>query len=409
MLGIGGKFAGAKGMVAVPNLSGLSTEAALSSLQNSGLVRGSVGTGTTSDSALENKVFSQSIPAGTLVDYETVVNYSFNLFVPPVILPPPPPPPPTEPPPVIPDETLTIEYFIATSQTSTELKFYGGTFSSYRITYMVNGNPSNPANVVFGPINLGGGTVTVGGALTGITCGTTYQAKVDVFSGTNGTGSVRTATSSSATTNACSVSPVPCGSSYWVETSRSFDCSDGGGFSRTRVNEELRQNLCLSGVLTGQFTVLDRRSTLLNDRAQRDGVCGYVTPVVTCSPTFSVVSTWTGSCINGSQLWATRYRNSCTGEEHVVSGSFSCCISTQIVVSSWTGSCINCYRQTAVRYRDSCTGQETVINGYEYCCSTAPASTSTTSTTSTTTTTTTSTGSTGGGPSGGGAGGQIAL
>jgi hypothetical protein len=254
MLGIGGKFAGAKGMVAVPNLSNLSPDAALSALQSVGLSRGTVGTGTTSNSGLNNKVFSQSVSAGTLIDYDSAINYEYYIFVAPPV--PEQPPAPT---------------------------------------------------------------------------------------------------------------PVLCGSSYWVEASRSFDCSLGGGFSRTRIVEELRQNYCLSGVPTGQYIVLDTNSYFFSDASQRDGVCGYTAPSA-CVPQSIFVSDWLGACINNYQIYAVRYRDSCTGVETVISSSIYCCEATLTVVSTWQGSCISCYRQTATRYRNSCTGAEFVENGSVYCC-----------------------------------------
>jgi hypothetical protein len=84
VLGIGGKFAGAKGMVAVPNLSGLSRSAAQTAITNAGLTFFENTTPVdTTNSSLDNKVSGQSLIAGTLVDYETVVSYSYNRYVAP--------------------------------------------------------------------------------------------------------------------------------------------------------------------------------------------------------------------------------------------------------------------------------------------------------------------------------------
>ena len=84
MLGIGGKFAGAKGMVAVPSLSGLSRSAAQTAITNAGLrfFEDTVPVDTTNQS-LDNRVAGQSFAAGTLVDYETLVSYSYNRYVAP--------------------------------------------------------------------------------------------------------------------------------------------------------------------------------------------------------------------------------------------------------------------------------------------------------------------------------------
>jgi hypothetical protein len=89
MLGIGGKFAASKGMVVVPNLSGLSSSAANALLSSYGLISGSVSSTSTGNSSLNNTVYSQSISAGTLVEYETSVGYVLYSYV--------APPPPTGP------------------------------------------------------------------------------------------------------------------------------------------------------------------------------------------------------------------------------------------------------------------------------------------------------------------------
>jgi PASTA domain len=261
VLGIGGKFAGAKGMVPMPDLSNLSPDQALAALQNAGLRRRNLGSSTTNNSGLGNKVFAQSVSAGTLIDYETEIDYSYYIYVAPT-------PDPT------PQPTLCGDWYPADV---TQIK-YG----------------SNPA----------------------------------------------------------------------------FECT-GGDYSRPFVEEENRKNYCLNGIPTGAYLVdeTSRRKIYVGANEQRDGICGYVKPVSTCTPEWKAISYWTGDCINGSQLVATRYRNSCTGEEEVISATQSCCVSTTILVSSWKGSCISCYRQTAVRYRDSCSGTEWVVNGSEYCCS----------------------------------------
>lgn len=255
MLGIGGKFVGAKGMVRMPDLSNLTPDQALSAIENAGLRRGSLGSSTTNNSGLGNKVFAQSILAGTLVDYESVIDYSYYIYV--------------------------------------------------------DGGGSTPQ-------------------------------------------------------------PVLCGDWYPAEIKSDYECT-GGNYSRPYVEEINRMNYCLNGVPTGAY--IEDQSSLrriyVGENEERDGICGYVyvPPAVTCTPTWRVVSYWTGSCIDGNQLSATRYRNSCTGEEEVISATSSCCNPTTTVVSTWQGSCIGCTRQTAVRYRDSCSGTEWVVNGSESCCS----------------------------------------
>jgi hypothetical protein len=160
--------------------------------------------------------------------------------------------------------------------------------------------------------------------------------------------------------------PVSIGDTVW-------ECSTGGWSQPFRMRE-YRTDYYLNGSPTGNYIVsyVDPALYSTGSRAQRDNVCGYVTPppppaAPPCSPSFSVVSSWTGSCSGGSQLTATRYRNSCTGAENVVSGSQSCCTPTTQFVSSWSGSCVNGVRASAVRYRNSCTGATWVSNSYASC------------------------------------------
>ena len=94
MLGIGGKFVGAKGMVIVPNISNLSRSAAQAAISAAGLKFFEVTTPLdTTDSAADGKVFFQSIASGSVVDYETEVSYSYYRYV-------APPPVPSGPVPV---------------------------------------------------------------------------------------------------------------------------------------------------------------------------------------------------------------------------------------------------------------------------------------------------------------------
>lgn len=83
MLGIGGRFAGAKGMATMPNLSGLTPPQAEAAIIAAGLVIGSKTSSSTSDSGQDNKVNSQSVSAGILVDYETSINYNYLYYVAP--------------------------------------------------------------------------------------------------------------------------------------------------------------------------------------------------------------------------------------------------------------------------------------------------------------------------------------
>lgn len=83
MLGSAALF-GSKGMVRTPNLSGLSSSAAVSAIQAAGLIASSSGTVDTGDSGLNGKIASQSPSSNTLVDYESTVSYTtYNYVAPP--------------------------------------------------------------------------------------------------------------------------------------------------------------------------------------------------------------------------------------------------------------------------------------------------------------------------------------
>jgi hypothetical protein len=93
MISAFGYYASAKGMVLVPNLSELSSSAAIAALSANGLEYSLGDDVNTSTSSLDNLVASQNPLANTLVDYSTVVSFSLYNFV------SSPPPPPVDPPP----------------------------------------------------------------------------------------------------------------------------------------------------------------------------------------------------------------------------------------------------------------------------------------------------------------------
>ena len=71
-------------MVQMPNLINLLKTAATQAITNAGLKVGTISTTDTSDIALSDKVQSQSIPAGQLVDYETEISFThYNYVAPP--------------------------------------------------------------------------------------------------------------------------------------------------------------------------------------------------------------------------------------------------------------------------------------------------------------------------------------
>lgn len=88
MLGIGGKFASSKGMVKMPDLSGLTRADAKTAIANAGLKFGTESSSTNnSGSSFNGDVKTQSIAADTLVEYESTVSFTYyGTYVPPVYL-----------------------------------------------------------------------------------------------------------------------------------------------------------------------------------------------------------------------------------------------------------------------------------------------------------------------------------
>lgn len=86
MLGIGGKFASSKGMVAVPNLSGLTRQEAKDAIASAGLrFSGETEISNSSGSSSNGKATNQSVAAGTLIDYESPISFEyFGTYVDPV-------------------------------------------------------------------------------------------------------------------------------------------------------------------------------------------------------------------------------------------------------------------------------------------------------------------------------------
>jgi hypothetical protein len=98
-----GYYASAKGMVLVPNLSELSSAAAISLLESSGLGYLIGADVNTTNQALDNLVASQTPSSNTLVDYGSVVSFSLYNFV------PVPPFFPSFTPPALPTPTFQLE------------------------------------------------------------------------------------------------------------------------------------------------------------------------------------------------------------------------------------------------------------------------------------------------------------
>lgn len=86
MLGVGGRFAGAKGMVEMPDLTNLTPSEATALILSSGLKAGAATSSDTSNAGLNNKVFSQTVSPGTLIDYESTVGYGYRRYVAPQVV-----------------------------------------------------------------------------------------------------------------------------------------------------------------------------------------------------------------------------------------------------------------------------------------------------------------------------------
>lgn len=74
------RFGSSKGMVAVPNLSGQTTDQAIETIRNTGLTFKQSTLRITQTQAFDKKVFNQDIAPGTLVDYESEISFSFDSY-----------------------------------------------------------------------------------------------------------------------------------------------------------------------------------------------------------------------------------------------------------------------------------------------------------------------------------------
>jgi hypothetical protein len=178
-----GYYASAKGMVLVPDLSGLSSSAAISLLESSGLNYSLGSDVDTTNGSLDNLVAEQSPVSNTLVDYETAVQFRlYNLISIPPFFPDFPPTPAVY---------LTAT---ATGETSVGLSWSIANFSqaSWRIT--------RGGFQTEGVINSTTQTSTTN---SGLACATSYSYEITIFSGPNGTGESISNTAT-VTTNSCS-------------------------------------------------------------------------------------------------------------------------------------------------------------------------------------------------------------
>jgi hypothetical protein len=74
-------FIASRGMVAVPNLSGLTTVQAEAAIVSAGLSFGGSTSSSTGDSALHNRIATQSVTAGQLLDYDREVSFVYYNYI----------------------------------------------------------------------------------------------------------------------------------------------------------------------------------------------------------------------------------------------------------------------------------------------------------------------------------------
>jgi len=86
MLGALSRFGSSKGMVAMPNLSGLTREQARAAIQSAGLRFNAESSSSTTNQSLNDRINSQSVNAGTLIDYELPISFVYSSYVPPAIV-----------------------------------------------------------------------------------------------------------------------------------------------------------------------------------------------------------------------------------------------------------------------------------------------------------------------------------
>jgi hypothetical protein len=87
MLGFIGKFGSSRGMVKMPNLSGLTVTQAISAIESAGLKFAGSSTETTSDASLAERIKSQSPATNTLLDYDSGVSFIYNSYSAPAYYP----------------------------------------------------------------------------------------------------------------------------------------------------------------------------------------------------------------------------------------------------------------------------------------------------------------------------------
>lgn len=140
-------WASSKGMVAVPDLSTLTYTDAITALEDAGLNYTNSGSTNTSNSNLNNRIATQSVVAGTLVDYETNISFTYYIYVavptpvPTPVAPTPTPTTPVAPTPIAPVAPVPVPTPVPTPVTPTACSWI---FSGNE-TRVCNGSPTTVA------------------------------------------------------------------------------------------------------------------------------------------------------------------------------------------------------------------------------------------------------------------------
>ena len=147
-----GFWASSKGMVKVPDLSGLTKSAAITAIQNANLNYVDGGSTTTNNSSLDNIVASQLPNANELVQYESNVTFIYYTYVavptptpvtPTPVTPTPVTPTPVTPTPVTPVTPTTYDIYVyCDALTGIYSGYYGTQSSSSYITVGTTTDPS---------------------------------------------------------------------------------------------------------------------------------------------------------------------------------------------------------------------------------------------------------------------------
>lgn len=163
-----GLWASSKGMVKVPDLSGLTKTQAAAAIEAAHLVAVDGGSSDTSNSALDNKIASQLPNPNDLVSYESSVSYISYHYV----STPGPGPGPTA---IIP--TITNLAFTPNAERTGGTLSWSGTNVD---VYLFTGNSATYPS----PYNYGAYTATWPGNLVNMSVGSTYSMEVTVRSST---------------------------------------------------------------------------------------------------------------------------------------------------------------------------------------------------------------------------------